>query len=53
MKYIKPTLEIVELEVVDMITTSRGQGSITVGDTTITGPKDEFSGDFGDLTGQF
>ena len=49
MKYIKPTLEIVELEIKDVIAASGEQGSITVDDTTITGPKDQFSVNFGDL----
>ncbi len=49
MKYIKPTLEIVELETADIMTTSGGEGSITVDDVTITGPKDQFSVFFDDL----
>ena len=38
MKYTKPTLEVVELEITDVIAASGEQGSITVDDTTITGP---------------
>lgn len=49
MKYIKPTLEIFELETNDIMSTSGGEGSITVNGTTITGPKDQFSVNFGDL----
>ena len=49
MKYIKPTFELVELEVTDVIAASGEQGSITVDDVTITGPKDQFSVNFGDL----
>lgn len=49
MKYVKPIFEIVELEINDVIAASGEQGSITVDDTTITGPKDQFSVDFGDL----
>ena len=49
MKYTKPTLEVVELEIKDVIAASGEQGSITVDDTTITGPKDSFSQDFDDL----
>ena len=49
MKYIKPTLEIFELEISDVIAASGEQGSITVDDTTITGPKHQFSVDFGNL----
>ncbi|MBQ4107970.1 MAG: hypothetical protein IJC80_01070 [Clostridia bacterium] len=49
MKYIKPTLEIVELEASDIMSTSGGEGSITVDDVTITGPKDSFSQYFDDL----
>ena len=49
MKYIKPTLEIYELEANDIMSTSGGEGSITVDDVTITGPKDQFSVNFGDL----
>ena len=49
MKYTKPTLEVVELEITDVIAASGEQGSITVDDTTITGPKDQFSVNFGDL----
>ena len=51
MKYIKPTFELVELEISDIIAASSEaeQGSITVDDTTITGPKNNFSVDFGDL----
>ena len=49
MKYIKPTFELVELEVTDVIAASGEQGSITVDDITITGPKDSFSQYFDDL----
>ena len=49
MKYTKPTLEVVELEITDVIAASGEQGSITVDNTTITGPKDQFSVNFGDL----
>ena len=49
MKYIKPTLEIHELETSDIMLTSGGEGSITVDGVTITGPKDDFSVSFGDL----
>ena len=49
MKYIKPTLEIFELEASDIMSTSGGEGSITVDDVTITGPKDSFSQYFDDL----
>ena len=51
MKYTKPTLEILQLETVDIITASN-QGSITANNITITGPKDDFSWDFGDLVRQ-
>jgi hypothetical protein len=51
MKYIKPELEIVELETNDIMTASGGEGSITVNGTTISGPKDDFSAFFGDLVG--
>ena len=49
MKYVKPTLEIFELEISDVIAASGEQGSITVDDVTITGPKNQFSINFGDL----
>ena len=49
MKYIKPTLEIFELEIKDVIAASGQEGSITVDDVTITGPKNQFSVNFGDL----
>ena len=49
MKYIKPTLEIIELEISDVIAASGQEGSITVDDVTITGPKNQFSVNFGDL----
>ena len=49
MKYIKPTLEIFELEISDVIAASGQEGSITVDDVTITGPKNQFSVNFGDL----
>ncbi len=49
MKYTKPIFELVELEITDVIAASGEQGSITVDDTTITGPKDQFSVNFGDL----
>ena len=49
MKYIKPTLEIFELEISDVIAASGQEGSITVDNVTITGPKDQFSVNFGDL----
>ena len=48
MKYTKPQLGMLELETSDVILTS-GEGTMTVGDITITGPKHEFSSDFGDL----
>jgi lipopolysaccharide export system protein LptC len=48
MKYTKPMLEIFELETNDVIATSN-QGSMTVDNVTITGPKDEFYADFSDL----
>ena len=50
MKYTKPMLEIFELETNDVIATSN-QGSMTVDNVTITGPKDELSADFNDLVG--
>ena len=49
MKYIKPTIEVIELEISDVIAASGQEGSITVDDVTITGPKDQFSVNFGDL----
>ena len=52
-KYVKPTLEAIELEECDIMLTSNGEGSITANGTTITGKKDDFSTDFGDLTTQF
>ena len=51
MKYTKPELEIIELETNDIMTASGGEGSITVNNTTITGPKDEFFAFFEDLVG--
>lgn len=56
MKYNKPTLEIIELETNDIILASGGEGeegSITANGVTITGKKEDFSTDFGDLMGQF
>ena len=53
MKYINPTLEIIELETSDVILASNNKGSITVGDTTIEGDKGDFSTDFGELGGSF
>ena len=50
MKYTKPMLEIFEFETNDVIATSN-QGSMTVDNVTITGPKDEFYADFSDLVG--
>lgn len=52
MRYTKPQLEIVELETSDVILAS-SEGSMTVGEVTITGPQDEFAYDFGDLVGIF
>ena len=49
MKYIKPQLEKYDIETSDIILTS-GEGSMTVGDVTVTGQKDEFSFDFGDIS---
>ena len=49
MKYIKPTIEVIELEISDVIAASGQEGSITVDDVTITGPKNQFSVNFGDL----
>ena len=48
MKYVKPTLEITEMETNDIMLAS-GEGTITVGETTITGKKHEFASDFSDL----
>ncbi|MBO4982973.1 MAG: hypothetical protein J6D23_02855 [Clostridia bacterium] len=48
MKYTKPQLEIFQLETNDIIASS-GEATISVGDITITGPKDEFAFDFSDL----
>lgn len=43
-------LEITELETNDIMSISGGEeGSITVNGTTITGPKNQFSVNFGDL----
>ena len=54
MKYTKPMLEIIELETNDIILASGGEeGSITANGVTITGKKEDFSTDFGDLMGQF
>ncbi len=50
MKYVKPTIEIIELEAEDIMTAST-QGSITVNGTTITGEENEFSAFFEDLLG--
>lgn len=52
MKYIKPQLEKIELETDDIMLTSN-EGTMTVGNITITGPQDEFSSDFNDLLGVF
>ncbi len=51
MKYTKPTLEIFELETNDIVATSSAYDTITVGDITISGQKDEFFADFSDLLG--
>jgi len=51
MKYTKPIIEIFVLETSDIVAASAGQGSMTVGDITITGPQDEFYADFSDLLG--
>ena len=48
MKYIQPQLEKFEFETNDIILAS-SEGSMTVGEITITGPQDEFSADFSDL----
>ena len=50
MKYTKPQLEIFELETNDVVASS-GYDTMTVGDVTISGPKDEFYADFNDLLG--
>ena len=49
MKYTKPTAEIFVVEAKDIITTSGEQGSITVDNVTITGPKEEFYANFIEL----
>ena len=49
MKYIKPTIEVIELEISDVIAASGQEDSITVDDVTITGPKDQFFANFSDL----
>ncbi len=51
MKYIKPMIEVLKLETEDIMVASNGQGSITVGGTTINGKEDEFSTPFEDLLG--
>ena len=50
MKYTQPMLEKIELETNDIVLAS-GEGTMTVGDITITGKEDEFSLDFSDLLG--
>lgn len=52
MRYEKPSYELVEVKTQDVITISvadNGKGSITVGDTTITGEEGTFSALFGEL----
>ncbi len=52
MRYETPSIEISELDTIDVITasvTSNGQGSITSGDRTIEGEEGTFSALFGDL----
>lgn len=51
MKYVKPSIEIIELETNDIMSGSNGQGSITANGTTITGKENEFSAFFEDLLG--
>ena len=51
MKYTKPELDIIELETNDIMTASGGEGSITVNETTIKGPKDDFFALYEDLLG--
>lgn len=53
-KYEAPTLELLEVESQDIVTASmvsNGEGSITVGETTITGEEGTFSALFGELLG--
>ena len=49
MKYISPIYEKTVIISEDIITASSGQGSITAGNTTISGPSDRFSVSFEDL----
>ena len=50
MKYSTPKIEYVEVETQDIMSASR-EGSLTIGDTTITGPQDDFSVGYSDLLG--
>ena len=53
-KYESPILELTEIESQDIVTASmvsNGKGSITVGDTTISGEEGTFSALFGELFG--
>lgn len=53
MKYVKPSYEKTELEAKDIITSSaiedNGEGTITVGETTISGKEGTFAGWFENL----
>ena len=53
MKYVKPTLEVAEIETSDIMLTSGGEGEITANGVTINGKKDEFAVDFSELTSNF
>lgn len=50
MKYTQPMLEKIELETNDIVLAS-GEGTMTVGDITITGREEEFAFDYSTLVG--
>ena len=50
MKYSTQKIEYAELETCDIMTAS-GEGTLTVGNTTITGPESNFSAGYDELWG--